>query len=99
MFLPDAHAEAVRVRRLRLRRAVLFVPVEPYVASTDEVRDLIHDGGNILSLGSTGFLTGFMAQAKGMFKGTRLVATCVYLGSMVRNGEPDRGLRILAGWR
>ena len=41
--------------------------------------------GNILSLGSTGFLTGFVAQAKNMFKGTRLVATCVYLGAMVRS--------------
>lgn len=50
---------------------------------------ILYTMGNILSLGSTGFLTGFMAQAKGMFKGTRLVATCVYLGSMVRNGEPD----------
>ena len=44
---------------------------------------ILYTMGNILSLGSTGFLTGFVAQAKNMFKGTRLVATCVYLGAMV----------------
>ena len=46
---------------------------------------ILYTMGNILSLGSTGFLTGFVAQAKNMFKGTRLVATCVYLGAMVRS--------------
>ena len=49
---------------------------------------ILYTMGNILSLGSTGFLTGFVAQAKNMFKGTRLlpsrsqimtlVAACYY---------------------
>lgn len=45
---------------------------------------ILYTMGNLLALGSTGFLTGFMAQFKGMMKGTRVVASCVYLGSLVR---------------
>lgn len=45
---------------------------------------ILYTMGNLLSLGSTGFLTGFWAQLKGMFKGTRIIASCVYLGSLVR---------------
>ena len=44
---------------------------------------ILYTMGNVLSLGSTGFLVGFMNQLKNMFKGTRLVATCVYLGAMI----------------
>ena len=44
---------------------------------------ILYTMGNVLSLGSTGFLVGFMNQLKNMFKGTRLVATCVYLAAMV----------------
>ena len=44
---------------------------------------LLYSIGNILSLGSTGFLTGFARQAKNMFKATRLVATVMYLGCLI----------------
>ena len=44
---------------------------------------ILYTLGNVLSLGSTGFLTGFWNQLKNMFKGTRFVATLVYLGAMV----------------
>jgi hypothetical protein len=44
---------------------------------------LLYSIGNILSLGSTGFLTGFARQAKNMFKATRLVATLMYLGCLI----------------
>jgi len=43
----------------------------------------LYSMGNILSLASTGFLTGFGRQLKNMFHGTRFVATCVYLGSLI----------------
>jgi hypothetical protein len=45
---------------------------------------ILYTVGNVLALGSTGFLTGFMSQVKGMFKGTRVIASCVYLGALVR---------------
>ena len=64
----DAHAEAVRVRRLRLRRAVPVRSCRALCGLTDEVRDLIHDGEHPVAR-KHGFLTGFMAQAKGMFEG------------------------------
>jgi len=44
---------------------------------------ILYTVGNLLALGSTGFLTGFTAQLTGMFKGTRIIASCVYLGSLV----------------
>eukprot|EP00227_Mantoniella_beaufortii_P014995 CAMPEP_0197591262 /NCGR_PEP_ID=MMETSP1326-20131121/12976_1 /TAXON_ID=1155430 /ORGANISM="Genus nov. species nov., Strain RCC2288" /LENGTH=158 /DNA_ID=CAMNT_0043156661 /DNA_START=347 /DNA_END=820 /DNA_ORIENTATION=- len=44
---------------------------------------ILYTLGNLLSLGSTGFLMGFWNQLKGMFKGTRVVASCVYLAAMV----------------
>lgn len=44
---------------------------------------MLYSIGNLLSLASTGFLTGFGRQFKNMFHGTRFVATCVYLGSLV----------------
>lgn len=44
---------------------------------------ILYSMGNILSLASTGFLTGFGRQLKNMFHGTRFVATCVYLGSLI----------------
>ena len=43
----------------------------------------LYSMGNVLSLASTGFLTGFGRQLKNMFHGTRFVATCVYLGSLI----------------
>lgn len=43
----------------------------------------LYSMGNLLSLASTGFLTGFGRQLKNMFHGTRFVATCVYLGALI----------------
>nr|KAJ3414993.1 hypothetical protein HK105_001625 [Polyrhizophydium stewartii] len=39
--------------------------------------------GNIISLIGTGFLTGFLSQLKKMFDQTRMVATIIFLGSIV----------------
>ena len=44
---------------------------------------LLSTVGAIMSLVSTGFLTGFGRQLKNMFHGTRFVATCVYLASLI----------------
>jgi len=38
-----------------------------------------------------GFLMGFWNQVKGMFKGTRVVASCIYLGALVRAPAPYTG--------
>ena len=43
----------------------------------------LYSMGNLLSLASTGFLTGFARQLKNMFHGTRFAATCVYLGALI----------------
>lgn len=38
--------------------------------------------GNIVGLAGTGFLIGPVRQIKGMFKETRVIATCVFLAAM-----------------
>jgi len=43
----------------------------------------LYSMGNLLSLASTGFLTGFARQLRNMFHGTRFAATCVYLGALI----------------
>ena len=44
---------------------------------------ILYSFGNIISLLATGFLIGFASQFRKMFDSTRLVATCVFLGSLV----------------
>lgn len=44
---------------------------------------VLYSFGNIISLIGTGFLVGFFKQFKCMFDSTRLIASCVFLGTLI----------------